>query len=355
MNIHNNLNKHISNNKGSGIGVILYGMTLLLILIFTAVNIVNSKTIENGYNSLRDAVYSASTGSVIHLLTSNRSTTTAQNSIISSANYDVYLQLALGYLINRNPVSSSDRYVQNGELNNFIKLDHQKVVNSTMALFADAVFRNKGAKTERDAEISNIDKYKILMFFIEPYADASNQKYFDIICYSNDGWNGNISREYARSMVKLDTGNMKNVYKNVEDEINIIVNGDYSSRTTYKETKNTKKFLKLGYDGGSKKYRINLNATGSDLAQKVREMETYPHYLIVVKDFALPTIFDGVDTNNKEEVGIKHAFKSIATSLSGDGTLHTPMCALNTGKVQRQTEDKGWTQERWYSRPSTTD
>jgi hypothetical protein len=326
MNIHNNLGKHISNNSGSGIGVILYGMTLLLILIFTAVNIVNSKTIESGYNSLRDAVYSASTGSVIHLLTSNRSTTSAQNSIISNANYDVYLQLALGYLINRNPTSSSsDRYVQNGELNNFIKLDHQKVVNSTMALFADAVFRNRGGNHYET--ISDTNKYKILMFFIEPYADAGNQKYFDIICYSNNGWNGNVTAEYARSAVKLDAGNMRSVYNGVQGQINSIVNGFCD-------------------DGRS--YNININANGSDLAGKVREMETYPHYLIVVKDFALPTIFDGVDTNDRERAGIR----SIFTSLSGDGKLHTPMCALNTGKVQRQTEDKGWKQERWYTNPT---
>ena len=325
MNIRN-LNKYILNNKGSGIGVILYGMTLLLILIFTAVNIVNSKTIESGYNSLRDAVQSASAGSVIHLLTSNRSTTTAQNSIITSASYDVYLQLALGYLINRSPASTtSDRYVQSGELNNFIKLDHQKVVNSTMALFADAVFRNRGGNHYQT--ISNTDKYKILMFFIEPYADASNQKYFDIICYSNNDWNGNVTAEYARSVVKRDSGNMKGIYQDVQGQINSIVKGFYD-------------------DGRS--YNINLNANGSDLAQKVREMETYPHYLIVVKDFALPTIFDGVDTNDREGAGIR----SIFTSLSGDGKLHTPMCALNTGKVQRQTEDKGWTQERWYSYPT---
>ena len=329
MKLHNDLNRYVFNNKGSGIGVILYGMTLLLILIFTAINIVNSKVIENGYNSLRDAVYSASTGSVIHLLTTNRSTTSAQNSIISSANYDVYLQLALGYLINRNSdYTTSDRYVQNGELNNFIKLDHQKVVNTTMALFADAVFRNRG--DNHYGTISNTDKYKILMFFIEPYADASNQKYFDIICYSNSGWNGNVTAEHARSAVKLETGNMKGVYQGVQGQINSIVNDFYS-------------------DG--KNYNINLNADGSSLAGKVREMETYPHYLIVVKDFALPTIFDGVDTNDREGAGIR----SIFTSLSGDGKLHTPMCALNTGKVQRQSDEANWTKERWYSYPDKKD
>ena len=70
-------------------------------------------------------------------------------------------------------------------------------------------------------------------------------------------------------------------------------------------------------------------------------METYPHYLIVVKDFALPTIFDGVETNSGNP-----GIKSVFTSLSGDGSLSSPMCALNTGKIQRQTEDKGWSHNR---------
>lgn len=335
MNVTNNLNKHILNNKGSGIGVILYGMTLLLILIFTAVNIVNSKTIESGYNSLRDAVQSASAGSVIHLLTSNRSTTTAQNSIITSANYDIYLQLALGYLINRNPsAGTSDRYVQNGEINNFIKLDHQKVVNTTMALFADAVFRNRGGNHYET--ISDTDKYKILMFFIEPYADASNQKYFDIICYSNSGWNGNVTAEHARTAVKIGN-NMETVYAGVQGEINSIVEN---------------------FGDDKRSYNININADGGSLAGKVREMQTYPHYLIVVKDFALPTIFYDADkkeyrdTNDRDAGGVRSLFRTVFTSLSGDGKLHTPMCALNTGKVQRQTEDKGWTQERWYTNPT---
>ena len=340
MNVTSNLNKHILDNKGSGIGVILYGMTLLLILIFTAVNIVNSKVIENGYNSLRDAVHSASTGSVIHLLTSNSDTLTdAQKNVIQQASYDVYLQLALGYLINRNPTSTAktnDRNVQDGELNNFIKLDHRKVVNSTLALFADAVSRNKNkVSSERYKEISNTDKYKILMFFIEPYADGNNQKYFDIICYSNEGWNGNVTSEYARTAVKLSknsSGNMNTVYKNVQGEINQIVEN---------------------FGDDNRNYNINLNATGGDLDGIVRKMQTYPHYLIVVKDFALPTIFDGVETGDKDgRDGVRRLFQSASTSLSGDGKLHTPMCALNTGKVQRQTEDKNWTKERWYSYPT---
>ena len=152
----------IKDNKGSGLGVILYGVTLLLILIFVAVNIVNAKVIENGYNSLRDAVQSASTGSVIHLLTKTSSTSTqAQNDIITRDKYDIYLQLALGYIINRNTSAINNTYAQSGELNNFIKLDHQKVVNETMALLENAVIRRKGTST-----INDTNKYKIMMFFM---------------------------------------------------------------------------------------------------------------------------------------------------------------------------------------------
>ena len=149
----------IKDNKGSGLGVILYGVTLLLILVFIAVNIVNAKVIENGCNSLRDAVQSASAGSVIHLLTKENQTTNtqAQKNIITGDSYDIYLQLALGYIINRNTNAINNTYAQSGELNNFIKLDHQKVVNETMALLEAAVIRRRGAGSINDTNkyISN--------------------------------------------------------------------------------------------------------------------------------------------------------------------------------------------------------
>ncbi len=318
----------IKNNKGSGLGVILYGVTLLLILIFVAVNIVNAKVIENGYNSLRDAVQSASTGSVIHLLTKESSTSTqAQKNIISGDKYDIYLQLALGYIINRNTNAINNTYAQSGELNNFIKLDHQKVVNETMALLENAIIRRKEAST-----INDTNKYKIMMFFIEPYYDDNtSKKFFHIVAYGNGDYdlNRGIQEEIAEDMVRSDdTDDLKIVYKKVESSINNIVNCghdgmDEADKTSY---------------GMSTSFEINLNADGSnDYDKLIREMETYPHYLIVVKDFALPTIFDGVETNSGNP-----GIKSVFTSLSGDGSLSSPMCALNTGKIQRQTEDKGW-------------
>lgn len=331
------LNNKISKNNGSGLGVIFYGVTVLLILLFTAINIVNSKVIESGYNSLRDAVQTASSGSVIHLLTSQGSTTSAQNQIIggnngSQASYDIYLQLALGYLVNRDydTATSDSTIVSTGEINNFIKLDHRKVVNTTLALLEDAVMRNK-AKS-----INDTDDYKIMMFFIEPYRTDAGKKFFNIIAYGNGDYiGGNIQSELAIGIVGLDEDykNMKLVYEAVEDVISDIVNCTYGSAGS-----NVNDKLKRYDDGRS--FYINLNSQGSrDYDQLIREMETYPHYVIVVKEFALPTIFDGKYTT-KEDAG------SIFTSLSGDGSLSVPMCALNSGKVQRQVEDAGWSQKR---------
>ena len=337
-----NLNKQKKlYNKGSGFGVILFGITLLLVLLFTAINIVNSKIVENGYLSLRDAVQSASAGSVIHLLTSQRENATeAQQTVISgsknNAAYDIYLQLALGYLINRKPeanIQDNDIVVKTGEINNFIKLDHQKVVNSTMALLENAVIRDK------DKKISE-DDYKIMMFFIEPYQQEDGKKFFDIIAYGNrdyDTVSNNITSNFASTIVRSDNhDNMKSVYEAIEKSISEIVNceGDGFAKPEDKTFYNT--------DG---KFYISLNASGiiDNYAELIREMETYPHYLIVVKDFALPTIFDGIETND-EGSGIRSLF-----SGSQKSTLKTPMCALNTGKVERHKnngDENDWSHNR---------
>lgn len=329
----------LRNNKGSGLGVIVFGITLLLILLFSAVNIVNSKVIENGYISLRDAVQSASSGSVIHLLTSKRAdaasgATKKQNELMNSADYDIYLQLALGYLINRSETvdKSDETVVQTGDINNFIKLDHQKVVNSTLALLEDATIRRD------EIDISETAKYKILMFFIEPYRDeATQKKYFNIIAYGNGDYKrpeGSLPGTPKNIQKALDirpvdstidssgTRNIENVYEDIEDAISNIVNSNYDME-----------------DGRT--FDINLNATGN-VKGLISDMETYPHYLIVVKDFALPTIFGGEDGNPGDTTNGGNIIKNVFTSLSGDGKLKTPMCALNTGKVQRQHEEAGW-------------
>ena len=339
------MKNNLRSNKGSGLGVILYGVTFLLILVFTAINIVNSKVIENGYNSLRDAVLAASSGSVIHLLTTDvegeSRVTQAQKDIISTADYDVYLQLALGYLINRNNTDvGNGTVIQSGEINNFIKLDHQKVVNSTLALLDDAIMR-------RNESITETEEYKVMMFFIEPYYEKStNKKYFDIIAYGNSGYEFDstlggytIKKELARIIVPSSTSGiygMKDVFENVESAIESIVNCEYDGMTyeydgvthTYNgmlsADKNRYKTLK--------KFSINLNSqNSSDYAGLIRNMETYPYYVLVIKDFALPTIFDGKETND-----VGGGIRNLFTSLSGDGKLDVPMCALNSGKTQRK-------------------
>lgn len=313
--------KLLKNNKGSGIAVIIYGVVLMLALVFTAINILNAKVIENGYNSLRDAVFSASSGSVIHLLTSQQGGTASQNEVITKKAYDVYLQLALGYIINRTSTTSSTA-VNGAEINNFIKLDHKKVVNSTMALLDDAVMRNKKSGAGK-VSINETDKFKILMFFIEPrYSETDYEKYFDIIMYTNKDCDddGNLIGDgvvdFAGGEVR---GSMEQVYSNIQSRINGMVNETFP------------------INGTRDSFSINLNATGGTYDELIRKMETMPYYIIVVKDFALPTVFDGVETNSDESI-----FKSAFTSLSGDGKLKTPMCALNSGKTERKLQEDGY-------------
>lgn len=297
------------NNKGSGIAVVVYGVVVMMLLIFTAINILNAKIIENGYNSLRDAVLAASSGSVIHLLTTEDAGTTAQNKIIKeddgSLKYDVYLQLALGYIINR-----SDNYtntsVEGSEINNFIKLDHKKVVNSTMALLNDSVMRDK------NEYINDSDKFKILMFFIEPLYDQDDyEKYFNIIYYTNKDCNEN-GKLIGNGTIDVAGGNirgnsMEGIYENIQSRINEIVN----DKSVFNET-----------DADFTSFNINLNPSGGNLDELVRQMETVPYYLIIIKDFSLPTLFDDTQGN-------------VFTFLSGDGKLKNPMCALNAGKTER--------------------
>lgn len=314
-------------NKGSGLGVILFGITFLLILLFTAINIANSKFIESGYNALRDAVQSASIGSVIHIMTSeNEEKTAAQESVINYGGeenkYDLYLQLALGYLINRNNENEGETaVVQTGEINNFLKLNHQRVMDTTMALLDDV--------TRKSQDISS-ESYKIMMFFIEPYRDASNRKFFHIIAYGNRGYNGSVTNHITTVPIGIEDSykNEEEIYNKIQKVINGIVNCDNGYVTDIDRL-----FYKTDSD-----ISINLNATG-DVEGFIRDMDTYPYYLIVVKDFALPTLFNQ-DTYEIDESG--NILRTVFESLSGDGRLNTPMCALNTGKIQRQTEDKGW-------------
>lgn len=359
------LNK-LLNNKGSGLGVIFYGITLLLVLIFTAINILNSKVIEDGYNSLREAVQAASSGSVIHLLTeqvtdssTGKTEAQKQTASIEHAGYDLYLQLALGYFINweEDTDTGDDTKVQTGDINNFIKLDHQKVVNSTLALFEEAVYRFDNA-----GEISDTSKYKIMMFFIEPFQNGGT-KFFDIIAYGNGDYTNvinakwknesgvviksenckTIASELARGQVKVRPGeSMKEVYGRIEATIEDIVNCKNNS-DKWDGSMETSKLVFYKIKSSGDNYSINLSVPGSGYEEKIRKMETHPYYMIVVKDFALPTIFDDKETN-EEGVGIWSAFNS--KDKNTKTTLKTPMCALNSGKVERQEEEAGWSHDR---------
>lgn len=327
------LNNFSKGNKGSGIAVIIYGVVLMLLFIFTAINILNAKVIENAYNSLRDGVLAASSGSVIHLLTPDaiKEEESTQNSIIAKNNYDIYLQLALGYIINRTNSNSSSTAVQGAEINNFIKLDHKKVVNSTMAILDDAVMRDRVTNTD----ISDTDKFKIFMFFIEPhYTEDDFEKYFDIIMYTNkdyDPVNGIdidsgtplLAGGEVNTIEQGSKGSMEAIYKAIESCINNAVNNPGNFVDDGDE-------LLINKDFGSDSFKININASGN-LDELVRDMETMPYYLIVVKDFALPTLFNGVDTNTEDN--------NIFTFLSGNGSLNTPMCALNSGKTERKLKE----------------
>lgn len=307
------------NNKGSGIAVVVYGVVLMMLLIFTAINILNAKIIENGNNSLRDAILAASSGSVMHLLTTQTSGTVSQNAVISNPTnkYDVYLQLALGYIINRKSVNEIEDSKTIGiKTNNFIKLDHKKVVNSTMALLEDAVTRYRSGNV-RDG-IGNTEKYKILMFFIEPYYDENYDKFFDVIMYHNGMYDMSKTTRWSldttQGETKLVVGeNMTDMYYNIES----CINGWVNDPSILNESQDN--FVK---------FNISLNPNAeNDLTKLVRDMETMPYYLIVVKDFSLPTIFgDTQDENN--------VFRIMFESLSGDGSC-TPMCALNAGKTER--------------------
>jgi len=64
-----------------------------------------------------------------------------------------------------------------------------------------------------------------------------------------------------------------------------------------------------------------------------RKMETKPYYMVVVKDFALPTLFQDTYTNVQKN---KNIFRSAFEAISGDGRLKTPIVALNAANVERK-------------------
>lgn len=289
--------KRIVSERGGGIAIVAFGVVVLLVFIFTAMNILNSKLIEQGYNNLRDAVMSASSGSVIHLLFDADNTTITQKTQDTTITYDPYLQLALGYIINyEDTSSSSNSNIIGVEKNNFIKLDHKKVINSTLQLMDDIVLNGEGLLFDS----SNFGKYQVVMFFIEPNYDLNYKKSFNLVYYTNQNpEHGTFSLIEGESMAAM--------YDTLERRISSIVNTEVGEFTNY---------------------TINLNAD-NDISNEelLRRMETRPYYLIVVKDFALPTIFGDATTQSE---GIIKSF------FGTDGSLTQPMCALQSGKIERR-------------------
>ena len=291
----NRLFKIILSQHGSGISVVAFGVVVMIVFIFTAMNIMNAGLIEQGYNNLRDAVMSASTGSVIHLLLEQNSTQEGvkqQSTQGTTITYDPYLQLALGYIINYDNIGANlDATTIVIEKNNFIKLDHKRVINSTLQLIKDNVLSG--------GNISDTDKYQILMFFIEPNYNDIYKKSFNIIWYTNGNpTNGTIDGP-------IEGSSMQGIYNELVNRISNIVNTKIGEFTTY---------------------TIELNSTELSDAELVHRMETRPYYLIVVKDFALPTLF-GVST---QEEG------SFLSVFGNSGRLTQPMCALQAGQIERK-------------------
>lgn len=333
----------LSKQNGDGIAVLVYGITLMLVFTFLAINIANGKVIENSYNALRDSVQAASTGSVIHLLTSvdsykeqeseKTNTTSGATKSEQRLNYDIYLQLALGYIINRQPASEpvtdaakDNVVVQTGNINNFIKLDHKRVVNSTLALLEDSTLRGKnGGQSLKLTGERALNYFKVLMIFIEPHYDnTSYKKGFDIIVYGNE-LGAELGTVYPMETEIQSLSDMKTVYRRINDKIDNIVN---SSTPIYGGSSN------YGID-----YTFHVNLNEGDISEEelIRRMETKPYYMVVVKDFALPTLFQQTYTHaegQKEENG--SIFKNAFESLSGDGRLRTPIVALNSAKLERK-------------------
>ncbi|MBQ7667703.1 MAG: InlB B-repeat-containing protein [Clostridia bacterium] len=294
--------------RGSGIAVIVFGVFLLLAFIFTSTNLLNAKFVEYGYNNLRDAVMSASSGSVTHLLlsSSQNTTTIGETRQATDITYDPYLQLALGYIINyENSSSPSNSSTIGVERNNFLKFDHQKVITSTLRLIDDTVLGGDRLL------YGDVNQYQVIMFFIEPVYDKNYVKSFNLIYYTNK--NDPYIEPYKGHFIRVGEGanSMQAIYNSLNSTINRVVN-DYV-------------VTELGFPS-TKRYNIRLNSGDLSEEELVRSMQTRPYYLIVVKDFALPTIFN---TTTQSDGTIKSAF-------GVDNKLSSPMCALNAGKVERK-------------------
>lgn len=304
----NRIKKFVKSEKGDGISIVIYGTIVMMVFIFTAVNFLNGKIIEEKFNTLKDAVESAAAGSVVHLLTGENAGSITQNKQNTDISYDVYLQLALGYLINYEGQGN----VAVGATNNFIRIDHAKAVESTLELISKSVLGQN-----KDYLIKNPDKYSILMFFIEPSSnyDKDYRKTYDLIVYRTDQ-NGmyNETTGYKGTVFATNL----TTYTAIEEAINNQVNSQYVNGTL-SSTKGV---------SGYTQYNISLGANSKeDQDSLLRSMGDYPYYLIVVKDFKLPSLLSS-DTSKGSNILVMN-----------DGKLKKPIATLQAGKVERKVFD----------------
>jgi len=192
--MHQNLDDLLKKESGSGIGIVIYGIVVLLVLSLVSINILNAKIIQDGYDRLRDSLDAAVAGSVLHIALDNeqkdeiKSTGTYTYDTSDTGytyQYDPWLQLALGFLMqsDKTDESASGTALEGEETitNDFIKFDRKRVVTHTMRVLQDGVLANIGEPNE----ILNTDKYQILMIFMEPAYDNDLDKSIDIIAYDS--------------------------------------------------------------------------------------------------------------------------------------------------------------------------
>lgn len=294
----------VKKETGSGIGVVIYGIVIMLVLSLVSINILNAKIIQDGYDRLRDSVEAAAAGSVLHIAMENQSSTVSSSTRSEyQVEYDPWLQLALGFLMTSDATTSSfgNNAISSGNTvtNDFIKFDREKVVTHTMRLLQDGILSKSGEI------VTNTSKYKIKMVFLEPSYNSSLNKNIDIVVYENNPTmfdahlvpNGNF-----KGVAYLASGNTDTELMNsVENAINSVVDG----------------------------FSISL----AGRAGLIEDLQTRPYYFIIIEDFALPTLFGDTRDN---------VFVSLTQGLTGDGHVG-PMFALQGANTNRRVdeEDKG--------------
>ena len=295
----------LKNESGSGMGVVIYGIVIMLVLSLVSINILNAKIIQDGYDRLRDSVEAAAAGSVLHIALGNQSDTISSSSGKGKSDYQVaydpWLQLALGFLMTSDATGASTgdaNVIETGNTvtNDFIKFDREKVVTHTMRLLQDGVLKSTGKITD--------SKYKIKMVFLEPAYNSSLNKSIDIIVYENNPSMFDVNlcpNSNFKGVAYLAQGNSNEaLMQSIETVINTSVVEGFT--------------VDLGGKAGL-----------------IEDLQTRPYYFIIVEDFPLPTLF--TDTNDD------NLFKSIGQIADE----HVTMFALQGANTKRiiVEEDKG--------------